>query len=59
VSPTEVNGRTDTLPTTIDEGVAKLKGRKVVKLPASGVVWLEAAEFAALSVTVGGSRPWW
>jgi hypothetical protein len=36
MSPTEVTERIDPLPTTIDEGVAKLKGQKVVKLPAFG-----------------------
>jgi hypothetical protein len=35
MSPTEVTERIDPLPTTID-GVAKLKGQKVVKLPAFG-----------------------
>jgi hypothetical protein len=38
VSPTEVTGRTDPLPTTIDEGIARLGGRKREMLPGSGVV---------------------
>jgi hypothetical protein len=49
VSPTEVTGRTDPLATMID-GVAELKGPKVVKLPTLGVVWLVASESATQSV---------
>jgi hypothetical protein len=53
VSPSKVTRRIDSLPTMIDEGVVELKGRKLVKLPASEVVQLEAPEFATLSITVG------
>jgi hypothetical protein len=38
VLPTEVTGRTNPLPTMI-QGVAELKGQKVVKLLAYRVVW--------------------
>jgi hypothetical protein len=40
--------------TSIDEGVAELKGQKMVKLPVSGVVWLDTSESATQSTTVGG-----
>jgi hypothetical protein len=54
MSPTKVTERTDPLPTTIYEAIAELKDQKPIKLPMFGVVWLEAPEFAAQSVTVGG-----
>jgi hypothetical protein len=38
-SPTEVIGREEPLPTTIDEGLDKAKGRRVEILPTDGVEW--------------------
>jgi hypothetical protein len=38
VSPTKMTGRMDPLPTTIDEGIAKLGGRKREMLPGLHVV---------------------
>jgi hypothetical protein len=56
-SPTEVIGREEPLPTTIDEGLYEFKGRglKLKILPAKGVVWCEAPESATQFWTeVGG-----
>jgi hypothetical protein len=56
-SPTEVIGREEPLPTTIDEGLYEFKGRglKLEILPAKGVVWCEAPESATQFWTeVGG-----
>jgi hypothetical protein len=38
VPPTEVIGRTNLLPTTMDEGIARLGGQKREMLPRSSVV---------------------
>jgi hypothetical protein len=40
----------------MDEGSVEMVGRTEVKLPASEVVWFEAPESAAQSVTVGGVK---
>jgi hypothetical protein len=55
-SPTEMTGRADPLPTTMDAGSVKMCGRTEVKLLASEVVWLEAPESATQSVAVGGVK---
>jgi hypothetical protein len=54
VSPTEVIGRTDPLPTMMDEGVEGLGGRKREMLQRSGVVWFDAPELATHSVSESG-----
>jgi hypothetical protein len=56
-SPTEVTGRADPLPTTMDEGSVEVGGRTGVKLSAFKVVWLEASESATQLVIDGGVRP--
>jgi hypothetical protein len=38
MSPTEMTDRTDSLPTTIDEGIAGLGGQKREMLPGSVIV---------------------
>jgi hypothetical protein len=55
-SPTEVIGRADPLPTTMDEGSVEVGGRTEVKLLASKVVWLEAPESTTQSVTARGVK---
>jgi hypothetical protein len=53
---TEVIGRMDLLPTTIEEGMSGLGGRKREMLPGSGVEWFDAhaPESATHSVSEGG-----
>jgi hypothetical protein len=54
-SPTEVIGREEPLPTTIDEGLDESKGRRVEILPTDELVWCIALESATQSWTeVGG-----
>jgi hypothetical protein len=55
-SPTEVTGRADPLPTTMDEGSVEVGGRIEVKLPTSEVVWLKVPESATQSVTARGVK---
>jgi hypothetical protein len=56
VSPTEVTGRDDLLPTMIDEGLVELDRRRVVRLLTSEVVWLKAPKSMTKSVTVRGVK---
>jgi hypothetical protein len=55
-SPTEVTGKADPLPTTMNEGSVKVGGHTEVKLPASEVVWLEAPESATKLMTARGVK---
>ena len=50
-SPTEVTGRVEPSPTTIDEGLAEFKGRSLDILPTDGVVWCNAPESTTQSLT--------
>jgi hypothetical protein len=45
-SPTEVIGREESLPRTIEEGLDEAKGRIVEILPTNGVVWCVTSESA-------------
>jgi hypothetical protein len=54
VSPTEVIGRTDPLPTTMNEDIEKLGGQKREMLAGSGVVWFDALESVTHSLSEGG-----
>ena len=51
-----VTGRQDPLPTMM-EGQEGCGGRTEERIPASGVVWKEAAESAIHSVLTGGVSP--
>jgi hypothetical protein len=51
-----VTRRADLLPTMMDEGSVEVGGQTEVKLPAFEVVWLEAPESTAQSVTAGGVK---
>jgi hypothetical protein len=54
-SATEVIGREEPLPTTIEEGLDETKGRRVEILLTDGVVWCVTSETATQSWTeVGG-----
>jgi hypothetical protein len=48
-SPTEVIGRDEPLPTTIEEGLDEDKRRRVEILPTDGVVWCVTSESATQS----------
>jgi hypothetical protein len=56
MSPTEVIGRMDPLPTMMDEGTVELGGRKRERemLPGLGVVWFDTLELATHSVSESG-----
>jgi hypothetical protein len=54
VSPNEVTGRTNTLPTTIDEGIIGLGGQNREMLSGSGMVWFNAPESTIHSISEGG-----
>jgi hypothetical protein len=53
MSPIEVIGRIDLLPTMMDEGTAGLSGQKREMLPGLGVVWFNALLSATHSVSEG------
>jgi hypothetical protein len=54
VSLTDVTGRMNPLPTTMDEGTTGLGGQKREMLLRSGVVWFNAPESVTHSVSEGG-----
>jgi hypothetical protein len=55
-SPTEVTGRAEPFPTTMEDGREGWGGEVEDRIPASGVVWYEAPESATQSETeVGGA----
>jgi hypothetical protein len=55
MSPTEVTGRMDLLPTTMDEGIVGLGGRKREMLSRSGAMWFNALESMTHSISEGSS----
>jgi hypothetical protein len=54
MSPIEVRGRIDLLPTTMDESTVGLGGQKREMLPGLCVVWFNALLSATHSVSEGG-----
>jgi hypothetical protein len=55
ILPTEITGRDDLLPTTMDEGSVRRSSWAEVKLLVLEVLWLEALKFVTQSVTAGGT----